>query len=205
MNFQDGIDCGGAYIKLLSDTGSLSLVGGEELPLPLERLLLTFFCSRQEQFQDRTPYTIMFGPDKCGEDYKLHFIFRHQNPLNKDWEEKHAKRPDVDLKKFYTDRKTHLYTLGTATVEASVQPCLHLRLFLKRTSSLFVCLSVLNPDNSYEMFIDQSSVSHGSLLQDVVPPVNPPKEIDDPNDSKPQDWDERAKIPDPEAAKPDDW
>lgn len=66
----------------------------------------------QEEFQDRTPYTIMFGPDKCGEDYKLHFIFRHRNPLNKDWEEKHAKRPDVDLKKFYTDRKTHLYTLG---------------------------------------------------------------------------------------------
>lgn len=70
-------------------------------------------ASPQEQFQDRTPYTIMFGPDKCGEDYKLHFIFRHQNPLNKDFEEKHAKRPDVDLKKFYTDKKTHLYTLGT--------------------------------------------------------------------------------------------
>lgn len=72
-------------------------------------------ASPQEQFQDRTPYTIMFGPDKCGEDYKLHFIFRHQNPLNKDFEEKHAKRPDVDLKKFYTDKKTHLYTLGTET------------------------------------------------------------------------------------------
>uniref|UniRef100_A0A8C8DIT3 Calmegin n=1 Tax=Oryzias sinensis TaxID=183150 RepID=A0A8C8DIT3_9TELE len=153
VNFQDGIDCGGAYIKLLSDTGSLNL----------------------EQFHDRTPYTIMFGPDKCGEDYKLHFIFRHKNPLNKDMEEKHAKRADVDLKKFYTDKKTHLYTL------------------------------VLNPDNSYEMFIDQSSVSRGSLLQDVVPPVNPPKEIDDPHDSKPDDWDERAKIPDPEAEKPDDW
>ncbi|KAF3687200.1 Calnexin Precursor [Channa argus] len=153
VNFQDGIDCGGAYIKLLSDTGSLHL----------------------EQFHDRTPYTIMFGPDKCGEDYKLHFIFRHQNPLNKDLEEKHAKRADVDLKKFYTDKKTHLYTL------------------------------VLNPDNSYEMFIDQSSVSRGNLLQDVVPPVNPPKEIDDPNDSKPEDWDERAKIPDPEAVKPEDW
>ncbi|KAF7663210.1 hypothetical protein LDENG_00217020 [Lucifuga dentata] len=153
VNFQDGIDCGGAYIKLLSDTDSLNL----------------------EQFHDRTPYTIMFGPDKCGEDYKLHFIFRHQNPLNKDVEEKHAKRADVDLKKYYTDKKTHLYTL------------------------------VLNPDNSYEMFIDQSSVSRGSLLNDVVPPVNPPKEIDDPNDSKPEDWDERAKIPDPEAVKPDDW
>lgn len=66
----------------------------------------------QEQFHDRTPYTIMFGPDKCGEDYKLHFIFRHKNPLNNDMEEKHAKRADVDLKKFYTDKKTHLYTLG---------------------------------------------------------------------------------------------
>lgn len=153
VNFQDGIDCGGAYIKLLSDSGSLQL----------------------EQFHDRTPYTIMFGPDKCGEDYKLHFIFRHKNPLNKDTEEKHAKRADVDLKKFYTDKKTHLYTL------------------------------VLNPDNSYEMFIDQSSVSRGNLLYDMVPPVNPPKEIEDPNDSKPDDWDERAKIPDPEAVKPDDW
>ncbi|XP_016890940.1 calmegin isoform X2 [Cynoglossus semilaevis] len=153
VNFQDGIDCGGAYIKLLSDSGDLNL----------------------EQFDSLTPYTIMFGPDKCGENYKLHFIFRHQNPLNKDFEEKHAKRADVDLKKFYTDKKTHLYTL------------------------------VLNPDNSYEIFIDQSSVSRGNLLYDVVPPVNPPREIDDPNDSKPKDWDERAKIPDPEAEKPDDW
>ncbi|CAJ1053273.1 calmegin isoform X3 [Xyrichtys novacula] len=153
VNFQEGIDCGGAYIKLLSDADDLDL----------------------EQFHDRTPYTIMFGPDKCGEDYKLHFIFRYQNPLNKDLEEKHAKRADVDLKKFYVDKKTHLYTL------------------------------VVNPDNSYEMFIDQSSVSRGNLLHDMVPPVNPPKEIDDPNDSKPEDWDERAKIPDPEAVKPDDW
>lgn len=27
VNFQEGIDCGGAYIKLLSDTGDLNLVG----------------------------------------------------------------------------------------------------------------------------------------------------------------------------------
>lgn len=60
----------------------------------------------------------MFGPDKCGEDYKLHFIFRHQNPLNKDLEEKHAKRADVDLKKYYTDKKTHLYTLGMVACRA---------------------------------------------------------------------------------------
>ncbi|KAM4807704.1 calmegin [Rhinophrynus dorsalis] len=153
VNFQDGIDCGGAYLKLLSDTSNLNL----------------------EEFHDRTPYTIMFGPDKCGEDYKLHFIFRHKNPLIGDYDEKHAKRPEVDLKKYFNDKKTHLYTL------------------------------ILKPDNTYEMFIDQTVVGQGSLLEDVIPPLNPPKEIDDPKDKKPKEWDERAKIPDPHAVKPDDW
>lgn len=143
----------------------------------------------------------MFGPDKCGEDYKLHFIFRHTNPLNNDVEEKHAKRADVDLKKFYTDKKTHLYTLGMETTREPCRVC-NCTIIIVDTFSL---LSVLNPDNSYEMFIDQSSVSRGNLLRDMVPPVNPPKDIDDPKDSKPDDWDERAKIPDPEAEKPDDW
>ncbi|XP_010217980.1 PREDICTED: calmegin [Tinamus guttatus] len=153
VNFQEGIDCGGAYVKLLSRSDDLDL----------------------EYFFDKTPYTIMFGPDKCGEDYKLHFIFRHKNPKTGEYDEKHAKQSVADLKKFYMDKKTHLYTL------------------------------VLKPDDTFEMLIDQSVVSKGSLLEDMIPPVNPPKEIDDPNDKKPDDWDERAKIPDPNAVKPDDW
>ncbi|XP_008841654.1 calmegin [Nannospalax galili] len=153
VNFQDGIDCGGAYIKLLADTDDLIL----------------------ENFYDKTSYTIMFGPDKCGEDYKLHFIFRHKHPKTGVFEEKHAKPPDVDLKEFFTDRKTHLYTL------------------------------VLNPDDTFEILIDQKVVNKGSLLEDVAPPVNPPREIDDPNDKKPQEWDDRPKIPDPSAVKPEDW
>lgn len=56
---QNGLECGGAYVKLLSKSDSLIL----------------------EQFTDKTPYTIMFGPDKCGNDAKLHFIFRHKHPL----------------------------------------------------------------------------------------------------------------------------
>ncbi|XP_075055628.1 calmegin [Mixophyes fleayi] len=153
VNFQDGIDCGGAYIKLLSHSSSLNL----------------------EEFHDRTPYTIMFGPDKCGEDYKLHFIFRHKNPMIGDYDEKHAKRPEVDLKKYFTDKKTHLYTL------------------------------ILKSDNTYEMLIDQTVVGQGSLLEDVIPPLNPPKEINDPKEKKPKEWDERAKIPDPNAIEPEDW
>ncbi|XP_057204827.1 calnexin isoform X1 [Triplophysa rosa] len=153
VNFQTGIDCGGAYVKLLSQTDDLNL----------------------EQFVDKTPYTIMFGPDKCGEDYKLHFIFRHKNPKTGELEEKHAKKPDADLRTYYTDKKTHLYTL------------------------------VLNPDNTFEIMIDQAVVNSGNLLNDMTPPVNPPAEIEDPDDHKPEDWDERPKIQDPDAVKPEDW
>lgn len=44
-----------------------------------------------------------------------------------------------------------------------------------------------------------------NLLEDMEPPVNPPKEIDDPTDFKPDDWVDEAKIVDPVAVKPDDW
>lgn len=64
---------------------------------------------------------------------------------------------------------------------------------------------VMNPDDTFEVLIDQIVVNRGSLLEDVVPPISPPKEIEDPNDKKPDEWDERAKIPDPSAVKPEDW
>ncbi|KAK3099609.1 hypothetical protein FSP39_007002 [Pinctada imbricata] len=153
VRYQSGIDCGGAYVKLLSAGAKTDL----------------------KNFHDKTPYTIMFGPDKCGMDHKLHFIFRHKNPKTGEIEEKHAKKPTASIDSHFSDKKTHLYTL------------------------------VVNPDNSYEMLIDNTVVSDGSLLKDVSPPVNPPAEIDDPKDKKPEDWDEREKIPDPDATKPDDW
>lgn len=49
MRFQNGQDCGGAYIKLLTEDPNLDL----------------------SQMHDRVPYTIMFGPDKCGTDSKV--------------------------------------------------------------------------------------------------------------------------------------
>lgn len=64
---------------------------------------------------------------------------------------------------------------------------------------------MVKPDNNFEIFLDGSSISTGSLLSDVQPPVNPPAEIDDVDDRKPETWDEREKIPDPDAEKPEDW
>lgn len=154
VQFQDGQECGGAYLKLISQTDE-----SKDL----------------NNFHDKTPYSIMFGPDKCGNDHKLHFIFRHRNPLNGSIEEKHCKKPEQSMSEIFEDKQPHLYTL------------------------------VLNPDNTFQISVDNKVIKSGSLLEDFVPPVNPPEEIDDPNDKKPEDWDERQKIPDPDAVKPDDW
>ncbi|GBM88376.1 Calnexin [Araneus ventricosus] len=155
VQFQNGQECGGAYLKLLSQVPDMDL----------------------RTFHDKTPYTLMFGPDKCGNDHKLHFIFRHRNPKNGSFEEKHWKRSTA-VPKFddiFKDKKPHLFTL------------------------------VINPDNKFEVLMDKQSIHKGSLLENFSPPVNPEPEIDDPNDVKPADWDEREKIPHPTATKPDDW
>lgn len=105
----------------------------------------------------------MFGPDKCGNDHKLHFIFRHKNPKNGTIEEKHCSQPK-GLEQKFADKKPHLYQL------------------------------IVKPDNSYTISVDQEVVSEGSLLTDFTPAVNPPKEINDPKDFKPESWDEREKV-----------
>lgn len=64
---------------------------------------------------------------------------------------------------------------------------------------------VINPNNTFEVMFNGESRSNGSLLEDFDPPVNPPKEIDDPKDKKPETWVDEKKISDPDAKKPDDW
>uniref|UniRef100_A0A6B2L2U2 Calnexin n=1 Tax=Arcella intermedia TaxID=1963864 RepID=A0A6B2L2U2_9EUKA len=150
LRLQKDLDCGGAYIKLLTSS-----------TLP----------PRLADFSNEVPYTIMFGPDKCGATNKVHFILRHLNPVSKAYEEKHLTNPPP----IQVDTLTHLYSL------------------------------IIRKDNSFSILVDNSEVRSGSLLEDMTPPVNPPKEIDDPMDKKPKDWVDEDKIPDPVAVKPDDW
>lgn len=44
VKFSNGLDCGGAYIKLIQNIPKFD----------------------PEDLTDKTPYVIMFGPDKCG-------------------------------------------------------------------------------------------------------------------------------------------
>ena len=72
-----------------------------------------------------------------------------------------------------------------------------------KTTELYTL--IVHPNQTYAIQQNGEQVKEGSLLEDFSPAVNPPKEIDDPKDSKPDDWVDEARIPDPDATKPDDW
>lgn len=50
---------------------------------------------------------------------------------------------------------------------------------------------IIEPDNSFQIFVNDELVRSGSLLTDFEPSVNPPKMIDDPKSIKPANWDDR--------------
>ena len=78
----------------------------------------------------------------------------------------------------------------------------------------------IKPDGTYEVFFDLESKASGNLVDDWD---FPKKSIDDPDDKKPDDWNDEteiddpadkkpegyddipAQIPDPDATKPEDW
>lgn len=64
---------------------------------------------------------------------------------------------------------------------------------------------IVKPDQTYELRINGEKSKAGSLLEDFSPSVNPPAEIEDPEDKKPEDWVDTPRITDPDAKKPDDW
>lgn len=149
---QEGLECGGAYLKFLrpQDAGWVP-----------------------KEFDNESPYSIMFGPDKCGSTNKVHFILKHKNPKSGEYVEHHLKfTPSVP-----SDKLTHVYT------------------------------AILTPENDVSILIDGEEKKKANFLtgDDFEPAIIPPKTIPDPDDKKPEDWDEREKIPDPTAVKPDDW
>ncbi|KAF7834077.1 calnexin-like protein [Senna tora] len=149
---QNGLECGGAYLKYLR---------------PQEA------GWKAKEFDNESPYSIMFGPDKCGATNKVHFIFKHKNPKSGEYVEHHLKYPPS----VPSDKLSHVYT------------------------------AILKPDNELKILIDGEEKKTANVLssEDFEPPLIPPKTIPDPEDKKPEDWDERAKIPDPDAVKPEDW
>ncbi|PIA40649.1 hypothetical protein AQUCO_02400012v1 [Aquilegia coerulea] len=149
---QNGLECGGAYLKYLR---------------PQEA------GWKSKEFDNESPYSIMFGPDKCGSTNKVHFIIKHKNPKTGEYVEHHLKFPPS----VPSDKLSHVYT------------------------------AILKPSNEVVILVDGEEKKKGNILSadDFEPSLIPDKTIADPDDKKPEDWDEREKIPDPNAVKPEDW
>jgi len=150
VKFSKGHGCSGGYLKFLSQDSAF----------------------KAQDLNDQSPYSIMFGPDKCGDAGKVHLIFRYKSKKTGEIEEKHLSKPTTIPT---GDFGTHVFK------------------------------AVINPDNTYAIHIDDVVEQEGSIFEDFEPSFLPPKEIDDPTDSKPEDWVDEAEIPDPDATKPDDW
>ncbi|KAJ3028639.1 UNVERIFIED_CONTAM: hypothetical protein HDU68_001220 [Siphonaria sp. JEL0065] len=153
VKLQNGLECGGAYMKLLTYDSKFT----------------------PAQFSDKTPYTIMFGPDRCGETNKFHFIFRHQNPVSKEWEEKYMKSV-VTAK---VDKLSNVYTLV-------IRPNQSFEVLVNGESQKKGSLlkDVEPPVNPPKLIDDPKDQKPEDWIENA--------KIPDPDATKPADWDESA-------------
>ncbi|KAJ3217107.1 hypothetical protein HDU67_008484 [Dinochytrium kinnereticum] len=154
--FEQNIDCGGGYIKLLP-------------------------AFDPKKFTGDTEYNIMFGPDICGYDKKIHVILTYKG------------KNHLITKKLTpgSDQLTHQYTL-------IIHPDQTYQVLLdnkeEATGSLLEDWDILPAKT-----IKDPSASKPKDWVDEA-------KIADPEDKKPENWDNAAEyIPDPDATKPEDW
>lgn len=98
----------------------------------------------------------------------------------------------------YGTRKVHfiLHKRGTNHLIRDDIPC--------ETDELtHVYTAVLSPDNTFQVYVDGTEKKSGSIPDhwDILPP----KKIDDPSQSKPEDWVDEKLIDDPDDKKPEGW
>lgn len=190
LKLQDSMTCGGAYIKLLNEGFD-----------PLE-------------FNGSTPYQVMFGPDQCGSENKVHFIINRKNPITGEYEEKHLRTTPMSR----IDQVSNLYTLifkknldFEIRINGEVAKAGN---FLK---SPHLLTPALNPPKEIEDVKDHKPFDwvEEEYIDDPDAPLKPDDwdekfgrtTIRDPDAVKPEDWDEEEPpfIPDPNALKPEDW
>merc|ERR1711871_461643 len=187
LKYAQPLECAGAYLKFLSGEPNL------------------------EEIEEKTGYTVMFGPDKCGTTNKIHLILRFQNAKSSEWKEHHLKNPPT----MKNDQLPHLYT-------AVLRPDNSFEIFVDQVS---VKSGSLTDDSMWEIpftppkeiddptdkkpadWVDTEEIPDPEAKKPDDWDEDAPKEIEDADAKKPDDWDESApeKIPDPAANKPEDW
>ena len=188
VNPQEGLDCGGAYLKLFTASDSFT----------------------PESLNDKTPYTIMFGPDKCGANNKIHFIFRHLNPITGEWQEKHLRDAPISG---LEDARTSLYTLVVRNNQTF--DILLNNVSVKKGSLLTDMDPPVNPDQEVDdpsdlkpaSWVDLTEISDESAVKPSEWDESAPSSIVDELAVKPDGWleNEPSQIPDPDVTQPEDW
>ncbi|KAK8693035.1 hypothetical protein V6N13_070634 [Hibiscus sabdariffa] len=188
--FQNGLECGGAYLKYLrpQETGW-----------------------KPKEFDNESPYAIMFGPDKCGLTNKVHFILKHKNPKSGEYVEHHlGNQPTVP-----SDKLTHVYT-------AILRPNNEVRILVdgeEKAKANFLSAvdfdpplipskTIPDPDEKKPKdWDDKAKIPDPSAAKPDDWDEDAPMEIEDEEAVKPEGWldDEPEEIDDPEASKPNDW
>ncbi|KAF2187816.1 calreticulin precursor [Zopfia rhizophila CBS 207.26] len=187
VKLQSGLECGGAYMKLLQDNKAL----------------------HAEEFSNASPYIIMFGPDKCGATNKVHFIFRHKNPKTGEYEEKHLKNPPMAR----IVKTSTLYTLivkpdNSFEIKIDGESIRNGTLLEDFTPSVNPEKEIDDPkDKKPDDWVDDARIPDPEAKKPDDWDEDAPFEIVDEEAKKPHDWldDEPTTIPDPEAEKPEDW
>lgn len=176
-----------------------------------------FLALHQASFGGDTPYQVMFGPDVCGSTQRTHVIFNY--PAAKSEEKNLLIKRDVPTR---VDQLSHLYTLHVMANNS-------FNVLIDGESVRFGNLEeewdflapkkIKDPAVSKPAdWVDEEMVRACVFMGGVC--VNGPRQhfifyihlpqprpqMDDPEDKKPDGWDDiPAQIQDPEAKKPEDW
>ncbi|XP_052184037.1 calnexin homolog [Diospyros lotus] len=187
---QNGLECGGAYLKYLR---------------PQEAGWVP------KEFDNESPYSIMFGPDKCGATNKVHFILKHKNPKSGEYIEHHLKHPSS----VPSDKLSHVYT-------AILKPNNQLRILIdgeEKKKANFLSAEDFEPplipkktipdpdDKKPSAWDERAKIPDQNAVKPNDWDEDAPMEIVDEEAEKPEGWldDEPEEIDDPEASKPEDW
>lgn len=184
--FEEGLSCGGSYIKLFNSEGKSS-----------------------EEFNADTRYVIMFGPDRCGATNKVHFILQHKSPVTGLWEEKHLSTPPS----VPSERRTHLYSLlirpdNTVEVRIDGEKTFSGSLLQDMQPPVNPPQEIDDPTDSKPAdWVDNAKMDDPESSKPDDWDEDAPFMIPDPSASMPSGWleDEPLKMADPKSKRPDDW
>lgn len=188
IKLQDGLDCGGTYIKLL----------GEGFDGNLHK---------------DSHFVLMFGPDQCGTDDRIHLILNKYNPVSGEYLEHHLRTPPMSrgghFSNLYTlvlhqDQTFEIRINGEVAKAGSLKDTTKFEPSLVPPTEILDTAATKPDDWDDREYIDDPN--HPPKPDNYDELYAEPRVVD-PNAVKPEDWDEEMPplVPDPDASVPSDW